>query len=301
VPLITKPLIILISVTKLLNDILFIFQRLDWLGVVDILLVTLIFFGVLYLVRDTQAMLLLRGILLTLVLVALLTSVVNLPAFSWLVRTALPALVFAIPVIFAPEIRRALERIGRAGTFVRANARNVSEEMRQTIQAVVTAAARLSARQHGALIIIERFDRLDDYLRTGIALDARVTPELLMQIFYPNTPLHDGAVIITGNKVAGAACVLPLSASGILAPSPERKMGLRHRAALGISEASDAVAVVVSEETGAISIAHAGRIIRRLDTDRLDNVLAAFYSPGKSRKENFFQRHFPYLFPREDE
>jgi diadenylate cyclase len=288
-------------VTELLSDILFIFQRLDWLGVVDILLVTLIFFGVLYLVRDTQAMLLLRGILLTLVLVALLTSVVNLPAFSWLVRTALPALVFAIPVIFAPEIRRALERIGRAGTFIRANTRNVSEEMRQTIQAVVTAAARLSARQHGALIIIERFDRLDDYLRTGVTLDARVTPELLMQIFFPNTPLHDGAVIITGNKIAGAACVLPLSASGILAPSPERKMGLRHRAALGISEASDAVAVVVSEETGAISIAHAGRIIRRLDTDRLENVLSTFYSPGKSRQENFFQRHFPYLFPRKDE
>jgi diadenylate cyclase len=288
-------------VTEFLNDILLIFQRLDWLGVVDILLVTLIFFGVLYLVRDTQAMMLLRGVLFTLVLVALLTSVVNLPAFSWLVRTALPVLVFAIPVIFAPEIRRALERIGRAGTFVRANTKNLSEETRQTIQAVVTAAARLSARQHGALIIIERFDRLDDYLRTGILLDSKVTPELLMQIFYPNTPLHDGAVIITGNKIAGAACVLPLSASGILARSPESKMGLRHRAALGISEASDAVAVVVSEETGAISIAHAGRIIRRLDTDRLENILAAFYSPAKSRKENFFQRHFPYLFPRKDE
>lgn len=289
------------SVAELFNDILFIFQRLDWMGVIDILLVTVIFFGVLYLVRDTQAMLLLRGVLFTLVLVALLTSVVDLPAFSWLVRTALPALVFAIPVIFAPEIRRALERIGRAGTFVRANTKNLSEEMQQTIQAVVTASARLSARQHGALIIIERFDRLDDYLRTGVTLNASVTPELLMQIFYPNTPLHDGAVIITGNKIASAACVLPLSSSGILARSPERKMGLRHRAALGISENSDAVAVVVSEETGAISIAHAGRILRRLDTDRLENVLTAFYSPSKSRKDNFFQRHFPYLFPRKDE
>lgn len=287
--------------TKLLSDILFIFQRLDWLGVIDILLVTLIFFGILYLVRDTQAMLLLRGILLTLVLVALLTSVLEMPAFSWLVQTALPVMVFAIPVIFAPEIRRALERIGRAGTFIRTNARNVSEEMHQTIQAVVTAATRLAARQHGALIVIERFDRLDDYLRTGIPLDSKVTAELLMQIFYPNTPLHDGAVVITSNKIAAAACVMPLSSSGILARTPERKMGLRHRAALGISEASDAVAVVVSEETGTISIAHAGRIIRRLDTDRLENVLSAFYSPARSRKENFFQRHFPYLFPRKDE
>jgi len=288
-------------VTNLLINILFIFQRLDWLGVIDILLVTLIFFGVLYLVRDTQAMILLRGIILILVLVALLTSLANLPAFSWLVRTALPALVFAIPVIFAPEIRRALERIGRAGTFFRASNKNASEEMQQTIQAVVAAAARLSARQHGALIILERFDRLDEYVRSGVILQSDVTPEMLMQTFYPNTPLHDGAVIISGKKIVAAACVMPLSASGILARSPERQMGLRHRAALGISEVTDAIAVVVSEQTGAISIAHAGRIIRRLDVERLENILIAFYNPEKSRKDNFFQRHFPYLFPRKDE
>ncbi len=286
---------------ELLSDLLFIFQRLDWLGVVDILLVTLIFFSLLYLVRDTQAMILLRGIILIIILVALLTSLVDLPAFSWLLRTALPALVFAIPVIFAPEIRRALERIGRAGTFMRASTKNISEDIQQTLRAVVTAAARLSARQHGALIILQRFDPLDEYLRTGVLMQAAVTPELLMQIFYPNTPLHDGAVIIVNNKIAAAACVMPLSASGILARSPERKMGLRHRAALGISEASDAIAVVVSEETGGISIAHAGRIIRRLDPERLENILTAFYSPAQARKENFFQRHFPYLFPKKDD
>jgi diadenylate cyclase len=288
-------------VTNLLNNILFIFMRLDWLGVIDILLVTFIFFGLLYLVRGTQAMMLLRGIILILVLVALLTSLANLPAFSWLVRTALPALVFAIPVVFAPEIRRALERIGRAGTFFRASNKNASEEMHHTIQAVVAAAARLSARQHGALIILERFDRLDEYIRSGVILQSDVTPEMLMQTFYPNTPLHDGAIIIAGKKIVAAACVLPLSASGILARSPERQMGLRHRAALGITEVTDAIAVVVSEQSGAISIAHAGRIIRRLDLERLENILIAFYNPEKSRKENFFQRHFPYLFPRKDE
>lgn len=287
--------------TDILSNLLFIFQRLDWLSVIDILLVTLIFFGVLYLVRDTQAMILLRGIILILILVALLTSLANLPAFSWLVRTALPALVFAIPVIFAPEIRRALERIGRAGTFFRVSNKNPSEEMQQTIQAVIAAAARLSARQHGALIILERFDRLDEYVHSGVILQSDVTPEILMQTFYPNTPLHDGAVIIAGKKIVAAACVLPLSASGILARSPERQMGLRHRAALGISEVTDAIAVVVSEQTGAISIAHAGRIIRRLDVERLENILIAFYNPEKSRKENFFQRHFPYIFPHKDE
>jgi diadenylate cyclase len=288
-------------VNNLLINILFIFQRLDWLGVIDILLVTLIFFSVLYLVRDTQAMILLRGIILILVLVALLTSLANLPAFSWLVRTALPALVLAIPVIFAPEIRRALERIGRAGTFFRGSTKSTGEEMQQTIQAVVAAAARLSARQHGALIILKRFDNLDQYVQSGVILQSNVTPEMLLQTFYPNTPLHDGAVIIAGKKIVAAACVMPLSASGILTRSSERQMGLRHRAALGISEVTDAIAVVVSEETGAISIAHAGRIIRRLDVERLENILSAFYSPEKSHQANFFQRHFPYLFPHKDE
>jgi diadenylate cyclase len=290
-----------VTMAELLSDLLFIFQRLDWLSIIDILLVTVIFFSILYLVRDTQAMVLLRGIILLLVLVALLTSLVNLPAFSWLVRTALPAMVLAIPVIFAPEIRRALERIGRAGTFLRSSDKNSGQEMQATIQAVVSAAARLSARQHGALIILQRFDNLDEYLRSGVLIDAGVTPELLIQIFYPNTPLHDGAAVVSGKKVLAAACVMPLSASGILARSPERQMGLRHRAALGISEVSDAIAVVVSEETGAISIAHSGRMIRRLDVERLENILTAFYNPEKASQENFFRRHFPYLFPRKDE
>ena len=294
-------MILICTVTDIISNLLFIFQRLDWLSVIDILLVTLAFFGVLYLVRGTQAMILLRGIILVLVLIALITSMANLPAFSWLVRTALPAMVFVIPVIFAPEIRRALERIGRAGTFFRVSNKNEGEEMQQTIQAVVAAAARLSARQHGALIILERFDDLDDYIRSGVMLRSDVTPEMLLQIFYPNTPLHDGAVIIRGKKIIAATCVMPLSASGILAHSPEQQMGLRHRAALGISEVTDAIAVVVSEQTGTISIAHAGRIIRRLDVERLENILVAFYSPDKARKEKFFQRHFPYLFPRKDE
>jgi diadenylate cyclase len=118
-------------VTEFLNNILFIFQRLNWLGIIDILLVTLIFFGILYLVRDTQAMVLLRGIIVILVLVALLTSLVNLPALSWLIRTVLPAMVVAIPVIFAPELRRALERIGRAGTFFRVSNKSGSQEIQQ--------------------------------------------------------------------------------------------------------------------------------------------------------------------------
>jgi diadenylate cyclase len=288
--------------TELLSDLLFIFQRLDWLGMIDILLVTLIFFGLLYLVRDTQAMALLRGVILIIVLLALLTSLFRLPAFAWLVQAALPAMIFAIPVIFAPEIRRALERIGRAGNFLSVRSRGADQESALTIQAVVTAATRLSARQHGALIVLKRLDNLDDAIRSGVAVHARVTPELLLQIFYPNTPLHDGAVIIAADRVIAAACVIPLSSSGILARSPERQMGLRHRAALGISEASDAVAVVVSEETGGISIAHAGRMIRRLDPERLTNILNAFYGPVKAeRRGNFFRQFLRKLFPRDED
>ncbi|NTW08647.1 MAG: TIGR00159 family protein, partial [Anaerolineaceae bacterium] len=148
------------------------------------------------------------------------------------------------------------------------------------------AAARLSARQHGALIILQRRDDLWEFARTGVQLNSIITPETLIQIFYPNTPLHDGAVLISGNRIMAAACVMPLSASGILNPNPERQMGLRHRAALGISEATDAIAVVVSEQTGAISVAHGGRMIRRLDTDRLENVLIAFYQMENQIKQS---------------
>ena len=281
---------------NLLNELLFLFQRLNWLSVLDLALVTLIFFAILMLVRDTQAVVLLRGVILLVILLSLLTSMINLPAFSWLVRTTLPALLLAIPVIFAPEIRRGLERIGRAGSSNVPWGQTIGDQkaIQQSINTVVSASARLSARQHGALIILQRSDNLQEYIRTGVSLNASVTPEILLQIFYPNTPLHDGAVIISGMQVLAAACVMPLSASGILNRSPERQMGLRHRAALGISEASDAIAVVVSEETGSISIAHAGRMIRRLDSERLENILLAFYRPPEipNNLVSFFRRIF---------
>jgi len=288
-------------VTDFLNDLLFIFQRVDWLNVVDILLVTLIFFIVLYTLRDTQALVLMRGVLFLVILLALLTSLVDLPAFSWLIQNTLPALLLAIPVIFAPEIRRGLERIGRAGTFFSPSGKSTNQETLDTIHAVVGASARLSARQHGALIVLQRLDSLEEYNDTGVRMNAKVTPEILLQTFYPNTPLHDGAAIIGRNRLLAASCVMPLSASGILTRSPERQMGLRHRAALGISEASDAVAVVVSEETGSISIAHSGRMIRKLDVDRLENILTAFFqSNGSSRSSRWYQKIFPNVIRREE-
>jgi diadenylate cyclase len=276
-------------VSEFLSQILFLFQRLTWLSVIDLSLVTLIFFAILLVVRDTQAVTLLRGVVLVIITISLMTTVINLPAFSWLIRTALPALLLSIPVIFAPELRRGLEKLGRAGgSRLLAQKTPINDgSLQQTVKSVATACARLSARQHGALIVLQRGDSLRDYIATGVVLNSRVSPEMLMQIFYPNTPLHDGAVIISDNLIVAGSCVMPLSASGILNRTPDRQMGLRHRAALGISEASDAVAVVVSEETGSISIAHGGRMIRRLDSERLENILIAFYRPEESAPQSF--------------
>jgi diadenylate cyclase len=262
------------SLNNLVANLVFIFQRLNWWSLVDICLVAAVFFGILYLLRGTQAMVLLRGALLLIALLALLTSLDVLPAFSWLVRVTLPALLLAVPVIFAPEIRHGLERLGRAGAF--RPVERGSQQRDDTIRTIVAASARLSDRQHGALIIIKRHDSLDEIIHTGIRLDAHLTTELLLQIFYPNTPLHDGAVIASDSLVLAAACVLPLSASGVLTSTPDQKMGLRHRAALGITEVSDAIAVVVSEETGSISVVQGGKMIRRLDAERLENVLRTF-------------------------
>ena len=163
-----------------------------------------------------------------------------------------------------------------------------------TLSRLIAIADRLlSARQHGALIVMQRTDSLAQYAETGVQMYAQVTPELLLQIFYPDTPLHDGGAIIADGKVLAAACVMPLSSSGILTRNPERQMGLRHRAALGSSEVSDAVAVVVSEQSGSISIAHAGRMIRRIDPERLENILIAFYQTDVSTpRKVWFQRFF---------
>ncbi len=282
-------------IDSLINNLTFILERLDLFGIIDILLVTAIFFVILRWLRDTQALVLLRGVLLVIALISLLTSLEVLPAFSWLMRTTLPALLLVIPVIFAPEIRRALERLGRAGAILDSGRVTTPTQIQDTITAVVSATARLSDRRHGALIVFQRIDNLEEYIQTGVKMDSEVTPELLLQIFYPNTPLHDGAVIISGSKIASASSVLPLSASGVLSKSPERAMGLRHRAALGISEVSDAVAIVVSEETGSISVVNAGRMIRRLDPERLENILRTLYQPSQPAKgiSGFFKRLFP--------
>jgi diadenylate cyclase len=246
--------------------------RLDWTSVIDILLVSAIFYVLLTLIQGTQAVQLLRGIVIIVVITVVITSVFQLTAFSWLIRNSLPALLVAIPVVFQPELRRLLERLGRSpGGFL--SLRSQEAVLGLVVQTIAKACSQLSAARHGALIVLERETGLQDIIETGVSLNASVTPELLVTIFFPNTALHDGAIIIRQDRILAAGCVLPLST----VDGGDRHLGTRHRAALGVTEGSDAIAVVVSEETGIVSIAHNGRMIRRLDEKRLTRILAAFY------------------------
>jgi diadenylate cyclase len=255
-----------------LFDITWFFQRLfsDWWSALDILLVTLTFYWILRLIRGTQAVQVLRGTVILVLAMVLAASLLPFRAFGWLVGNALPALLVAIPVIFQPELRRALERLGRTGAYLTSTR---EPSMADVIEQVATASTRLSDRRHGALIVLERTTGLEEYTETGIQLDSEVTVELLLTVFFPNTALHDGAVVVRNGRIVAAACVLPL-ASGTIS---DRQMGLRHRASIGVTEQTDAVAVVVSEETGIISVAHNGRMIRRLDGKRLRQTLRALF------------------------
>ena len=259
-------------------DLLWYLQRLDAIDALDILLVALVFFGLLYLVRSTRAVPLLRGVIFLIIAVALLGGVKYLRAFGWLTQRALPALLLAIPIIFQPELRRALERLGRPGAlFGRMTGSRVILE--QTLLTIVRTCRTLSERRQGALIVLERDTGLQELADSGVYLDAAITYELLVTIFDPHTTLHDGAVIVRHGRILAAACVLPLSTAFLA----DRQLGLRHRAGLGVTEESDAIAVVVSEERGSISVTHNGRIVRNLDTKRLETVLRAFYQPVLER------------------
>lgn len=244
----------------------------------DILFVALLFYGASFLFRGTQAVVLLRGIVIVVLVLIVVAGIFQLRALSWMLTNGLAVFAVAIPVIFQPELRRGLEQIGRGSTlFRRTSPLGVRDEI---IHQIVRACEKLSDRRHGALIVLQKNGQLDDYIRTGTEIDSSVKSDLLLTIFWPKTELHDGAVIVDyRGRIASAAAVLPLTASRNL---PNPKMGMRHRAALGISEVSDAICIVVSEETGRIAIMHNGRMIPRLDPERLRTVLSALYGDSDS-------------------
>ena len=235
------------------------FQRLGIRDVLDIALIAAIICWLLTWLRGTSAMSLLRGVVIVAGVGLLLGNLFDLTVVNWLLRNSLTALLVAIPIIFQPEIRRALERVGRTG--IRTWRGRVSGEGLNTVVAAV--AQECSRRGQGALIVLEGETGLEEYAASGVRLDAIPSAPLLLSIFFSNSPLHDGAVVIREGRVAAASCMLPLSESASYV------VGTRHRAALGISERADALAVVVSEETGEISLAYNGQLTRPVDPPTL--------------------------------
>ncbi|HKM40108.1 MAG TPA: diadenylate cyclase CdaA [bacterium] len=249
------------------------FSVLDFL---DIIIVAFLFYRVIIWIRGTRAVQLIKGLALLLA-AYFLSRRFELAATSWLLDKAMTIGLIAIPLIFQPELRRGLEQLGRGRFFKGTNRLLDTEDISDVIGEVVRAAQVLSRNKVGALIVLERQTGLKEVEETGIPLDAVVSAEMLVNIFVPNTPLHDGAVIISGGRVAAAGCFLPLTESDV-----SQELGTRHRAALGISEQSDCITVVVSEETGIISSTQEGKIKRHLDESSLNSLLREIFKQENS-------------------
>jgi diadenylate cyclase len=235
---------------------------------VDILLVWYVIYKLINVIRGTKAVQLLKGILVIL-LVRVVSEFLGLKTLSWMMEQAITYGFLAIIIIFQPELRRALEQLGR-GRFFSRSSNPDDDNQEKAITAIVKATDYMAKRRIGALISIERETGMSDYIETGIPLDSKISSELLINIFIPNTPLHDGAVIIQKNMVSAAACYLPLSES----PFISKELGTRHRAALGISEVTDSVTIVVSEETGGISLTKNSELHRDLKADEFKELLS---------------------------
>lgn len=238
--------------------------------VIEVSLVSYVIYKGIQLVRETRAIQLVKGLIFILIF-SKFSEILGLKTIAYLLQGAIQIFGFGLIVLFQPELRRALEKLGSSG-FQDIMLRKTDEDRVKTIsaiEAIVQACAQLSQNYIGALIIIERVTKIGDIVNTGTQMDAMLSSELLVNIFTPKTPLHDGAVIIRDNTIKAAACYLPLTQNAGLS----RELGTRHRAALGITEVSDAIAVVVSEESGKISYAHSGGLTRNLTPDMLRKAL----------------------------
>jgi len=239
--------------------------------VVEIIIIAIVIYYILAWIKNTRAWALLRGLIVILIFLVLM-AVFQLNVILWLAGRLANVAVVALVIIFQPELRKALENLGRKSFIGRLFDLGRDSSMRfseETIAEIVEASYEMGKVKTGALIVIERREQLDEYIRTGIALDSKISSQLLINIFEHNTPLHDGAVIVREDRIVSATCYLPLSNDMGLS----KELGTRHRAALGISEASDSVTVVVSEETGSVSIAMEGTLYRNVDAEFLKNKL----------------------------
>lgn len=257
--------------------------------VIDIAIIAFVIYGILGFIRKTRAQQLVKG-LMVLVIATFVSEVLRLHTVNWILRGTMQFGVIALIIVFQPELRRGLEYVGRNRFFVPSFAGMDKERVKRTTSSIVSAVDHFSTKKIGALIIMEREVSLSDVAETGIALDSEISTELLENIFYEKAPLHDGASIVRAGKVFAAACVLPLSQNKDLASD----LGTRHRAGLGITEVSDAVAIIVSEETGIISIAQEGRLTRFLDIKTLEKLILNMYLADQDDQSNriigFFKR-----------
>lgn len=262
---------------KLLQQANQLLHKIDLAAVADILIVTLLVYGLLSLLQGTRANQVLRGAIILLLSLFLVSSIFHLPMVGWLVSNSLPALFLVAAVIFAPELRRALEQIGHTGDlFQRPLSQHSRDSLLLMINEVCDACVYLSSQRWGALIVIERDTGLQDLIVNGQIIDGRVSSSLLSTIFRINSELHDGAVVIQGDRIVAAHVTLPLAEDF----GARHHLGHRHKAALGITEETDAIAVIVSEETGNISVANGGQLLQRLTKDKLRQVLISLLDPS---------------------
>ena len=239
---------------------------------IDVAIIAFIIYQILRFIRETRAEQLVKGILV-LIIVMVLAGALHLYALNWVLKNFMQFGMIALVIVFQPELRRALEYLGRSRFFKGKLQSGDKEKAKTAASAIVKAVEHFSTSQTGAIIIIERDVSLTDFTETGVLLDSNLSTEMLEGIFYEGGPLHDGAAIVSGDRIRAAACVLPLTRSKDLPP----ELGMRHRAGLGITEVSDAYAVIVSEETGIISTARDGRLTRFLDLKALEKTLLDIY------------------------
>ncbi len=261
-------------ISGFVNDVILLYGTIELVDIIDILVVALAVYGLIVVVRDTNTSQVIKGILV-LFLANIAANEVGLKTFGYLLDEVLNFGIIALFVLFQPEIRRGLDKMGRArvlnSDFLNSTVMEDSmrKKWRSTITAICDAVQQLSDKRTGALIVVERTMRLYEYSRNGTKLNADVSPELLSNIFFNGSPLHDGAVIVGDAKIVSAGCVMPLSANHDIS----KDLGTRHRAALGIAELTDAIVVVISEETGIVSVAKNGILIRRVDRAGIYRIL----------------------------
>jgi diadenylate cyclase len=261
-------------------------QNVGWRDAVDVAICAVLVYQLLKLIKGTQAVQILVGLALLIVL-AVLAQTLHLRMLDFIFANAGQAIVIAVVVLFAPELRRALDQVGRLGAMRSLRGRSTAADTAHVVDEVLRASQTLSERKHGGLVVFERGTGLQNLAATGVPINGDVTAEMITALFFPNSPLHDGAVIIKNNRITAAGCVLPLAD----AVSGRSRMGTRHRAASGLTTQSDAVIVVVSEETGLISLAHDGVLYRGLAREALQSQLIQLIGSTSGGK------HWPTVRP----